>query len=226
VALWALLILAGTSVPAPALPPLLPGVPRSDKLVHGAMYLVLAVLLVRALRREHPGRRGVLLILMATGLAAAFGLFDEWHQQFIVTRMSSWQDWLADAIGALIGATAATLIHRRRTGDQPMPDARRVSGTELEQELTDHDLCVVEFWMVGCPACARFAVTFGELAQELEGRANVVAIEARENMDASKKYAIRGVPSVIVFKQGEEVQRTTGAKTLDEMREWLEPVLS
>jgi thioredoxin 1 len=63
------------------------------------------------------------------------------------------------------------------------------------------------------------------LAQEYDGRANLITIEARENMDASKKFAIRGVPTVIVFKQGQEAQRMTGAKTLAEMREWLDPVV-
>lgn len=107
-----------------------------------------------------------------------------------------------------------------------MAEARRVSGAELDDEIAKQGPCVVEFWMTGCPACARFASTFGELAEEYQTQANVVAIEARENMEASRKHSIRGVPTVIVFKDGQEIQRTTGAKSLEEMREWLEPVLS
>ncbi|MEN6302737.1 MAG: thioredoxin family protein [Armatimonadia bacterium] len=106
-----------------------------------------------------------------------------------------------------------------------MAEARQISGEELDQEVTQQECCVVEFWMNGCPACARFASTFAEVAEWLEGRAHVCAIEARENMEACKKHGIHGVPTVIVFKSGEEVQRTTGAKTLEEMREWLEPAL-
>lgn len=106
-----------------------------------------------------------------------------------------------------------------------MAEARKVTGEDLEAELTREEPCVVEFWMAGCPACARFAPTYAELAEELAGRANLLAIEARENMDTSKKHGIKGVPTVIVFKNGEEVQRTTGAKTLAEMREWLGPAL-
>ena len=106
-----------------------------------------------------------------------------------------------------------------------MAEARRISGDELDAELAKPGPTFVEFWMTGCPACARFGPTFGELAAECEGRANLVTIEARENMEASRKYAIRGVPTVIVFRDGQEAQRTTGAKTLAEMREWLAPVL-
>lgn len=106
-----------------------------------------------------------------------------------------------------------------------MAEARRVTAEELKAELEQGKPCVVEFWMVGCPACARFAPTFGELAEEYQDRASLVAVEARENMEASKQFSIRGVPTVIVLKDGKEVQRTTGAKTLAEMREWLDPVL-
>ena len=106
-----------------------------------------------------------------------------------------------------------------------MAEARKISGEELETELAKPEPAVVEFWMDGCPACARFAPTFAALAEEYNGRANLLAIEARENMAASQQYAIRGVPTVIVFKDGQEVERTTGAKTLAEMREWLEPIL-
>lgn len=106
-----------------------------------------------------------------------------------------------------------------------MSEARRVNGEELGVELAKPGACVVDFWMVGCPACARFAPTFGELAEEYAGRISLVTIEARENMETAKQYAVRGVPTVVAFKDGQEVQRATGAKTLAEMREWLAPIL-
>lgn len=106
-----------------------------------------------------------------------------------------------------------------------MAETRQINGEQFQEELAKEQPCVVEFWMTGCPACARFASAFAELAEELEDRANLVGLEARENMAISQKYGIRGVPTVIVFKEGQEVQRTTGAKDTKEMREWLEPAL-
>jgi thioredoxin-like negative regulator of GroEL len=107
-----------------------------------------------------------------------------------------------------------------------MAEARRITGADLPAELGKPEPCVVEFWMVGCSACARFAPTFADLTEEYQGRANLVTIEARENMATSQQYGIRGVPTVIVFRDGQEVQRTTGVKTLAEMREWLDPALA
>lgn len=107
-----------------------------------------------------------------------------------------------------------------------MAQARQISGEEqFQEELAKNMPCVVEFWMEGCPACARFASAFAELAEELAERANCVGLEARKNMAISQKYGIHGVPTVIVFRGGQEVQRTVGAKDTKEMREWLEPAL-
>jgi thioredoxin 1 len=108
-----------------------------------------------------------------------------------------------------------------------MSEARQISGdAEFAAELAGEQVCVVDFWMTGCPACGRLAPVFGELAEELGGRANLVGIEARQNMEIAKRFGVRGVPTVIVFKAGEEVQRSVGAKSKDELREWLEPVLA
>lgn len=108
-----------------------------------------------------------------------------------------------------------------------MAETRQISGEEqLTQELAQDLPCVVEFWMEGCPACARLAPVFAELAEELKDRGNLVALEARSHMEIAKRYGIRGVPTVIVFQQGNEVQRIVGAKSKEELREWLEPALA
>lgn len=108
-----------------------------------------------------------------------------------------------------------------------MSEAKQISGeAQFAAEVTGEQLCVVDFWMTGCPACARLAPVFDELAGELKDRANLVGLEARENMAISKQYGIRGVPTVIVFRAGEEVQRSVGAKTREELLAWLEPLLS
>lgn len=105
-------------------------------------------------------------------------------------------------------------------------EVRQVSAEELQVELAKPGVCLVEFWMPGCPACARFAPTYATLAEEFQDMACLIAIDARQNMEIAQKYGVRGVPTVIVFKDGQEVQRSTGAKTLAEMREWLKPVFN
>ena len=112
--LWALAIFAISSLPGPALPPL-PAV-NIDKLVHAAVYALLAALTARALLRTT--RLGPVAVLLLASLAAtAYGASDEFHQRFVAGRSSDPLDVLADAAGALLGALTFTLIiaaRRRR----------------------------------------------------------------------------------------------------------------
>lgn len=76
----------------------------SDKVLHAVEYGILAVFCHRAFRwaaGPAVARQAVLLAIVAASL---YGLTDEVHQAFVPLREASWQDWLADTIGAAIGA--------------------------------------------------------------------------------------------------------------------------
>lgn len=107
-AVWAGLILLLSAQPSSRLPP--SGIPGADKLVHAAIYAVLGALVARAALGAGI-RRGVALILAAGG-AAAFGLFDEWTQQFSAGRFPDLADAGADTVGAVLGA-GLVLLRRR-----------------------------------------------------------------------------------------------------------------
>lgn len=85
----------------------------SDKLLHGAEYAGLGLLLALALSRSLP-RFGPFPLAVAAALAAAaYGASDEWHQSFVPGRDASALDWLADAAGSALGAGAAAAFLRR-----------------------------------------------------------------------------------------------------------------
>lgn len=97
-----------TSVPVPEA-----GAPRyTDKLVHLTMYGVLALLVARASLAARPASARRLALVIAG--VATFGAADELHQRFIPGRDADVHDWLADAIGGMIGASAFTILTRRR----------------------------------------------------------------------------------------------------------------
>ncbi len=78
----------------------------SDKVLHAVEYGILAVLCYRAFRWAAGAaiaRQAVVLAILA---ASVYGITDEVHQAFVPLRESSWQDWLADTIGAVIGAVS------------------------------------------------------------------------------------------------------------------------
>jgi len=78
----------------------------SDKVLHTVEYAILALLCYRAFRWA-AGPTGTLqAVALAIVTASIYGLTDEVHQAFVPLRESSWQDWLADTIGATIGAVS------------------------------------------------------------------------------------------------------------------------
>jgi VanZ family protein len=76
----------------------------SDKVLHAIEYALLGVLCYRAFRWGTNQSWGQQAIPLAVLLASLYGASDEVHQAFVPFRDSSWQDWLADTIGAFIGA--------------------------------------------------------------------------------------------------------------------------
>ena len=105
--LFAGLILFLSSQPGSDLPPT--WFEHSDKLVHAAVYWLLGALTARAAVRS--GRAVVIAALVG---CIAFGLFDEWYQQFTPGRASDLADFIADAIGASVGFALVVRYHRRR----------------------------------------------------------------------------------------------------------------
>lgn len=103
-ALWAALILVLTSIPSPPDTP--GGIPHFDKVVHFVLYAVLGWLGARALRTRRPMTLALLLLSIVV-----FAAVDEWHQRFFA-RDPAILDWMADVIGASVGALAALRVRR------------------------------------------------------------------------------------------------------------------
>jgi VanZ family protein len=76
----------------------------SDKVLHAVEYAVLGALCYRAFRWGLNGQVAARALIIAIVAASLYGVTDEVHQLFVPFRESSWLDWLADTIGAVIGA--------------------------------------------------------------------------------------------------------------------------
>ena len=76
----------------------------SDKVLHAVEYGILSLLCYRAFRWAAGPAVAQQAVVLAIVTASVYGITDEAHQFFVPFRESSWQDWLADTIGAVIGA--------------------------------------------------------------------------------------------------------------------------
>lgn len=78
----------------------------SDKVLHAVEYGILAVLCYRAFRWAAGPALARQAVVLAILTASVYGITDEVHQFFVPFRESSWQDWLADTVGATLAAVS------------------------------------------------------------------------------------------------------------------------
>lgn len=69
---------------------------------------------------------------------------------------------------------------------------------------------LVDFWAAWCGPCRMLAPTVEAVAEKYQGKAKVVKLNVDENIDSPAKYGIRGIPTLVLFKNGEEVDRHVG----------------
>jgi thioredoxin 1 len=82
-------------------------------------------------------------------------------------------------------------------------------GTEVLQSTVP---VLVDFWGDHCPACRQISPILQDLAQAYAGRIRIVKLHAAENPSTSARYAIRAMPTVLVFSGGEVVGQLVGAR--------------
>jgi len=70
---------------------------------------------------------------------------------------------------------------------------------------------LVDFWATWCAPCRMVAPTVEELAREYAGKAKFVKVNTDENPDLASRYKIRGIPTLMFFKNGQMVDQIIGA---------------
>ena len=101
-----------------------------------------------------------------------------------------------------------------------------ISDTEFEVEVLKAVLPVlVDFWAEWCGPCHVIAPVLDNLAAEYDGRVKFIKIDTEENFDVMSRYGVRGLPTLLVFKGGEPVDRIAGAVGETQIKQSLEKVL-
>ena len=98
-----------------------------------------------------------------------------------------------------------------------------VNDAEFENEVLQADSPVlVDFWAEWCGPCKALSPLLDEVAGEMDGKIKVVKVNIEEAPEAPTKYGVRGVPTLMIFKNGQVVDTRVGGMPKGQLSEWIE----
>jgi thioredoxin 1 len=106
-----------------------------------------------------------------------------------------------------------------------------MSTTKISDDSFESDVLksaspvLVDFWAEWCGPCKIIAPSLEEIATELSGKLTVAKLNIDENPMTPQKYGVRGIPTLMLFKDGQVAATKIGALPKNQLQEWVESVI-
>lgn len=100
--------------------------------------------------------------------------------------------------------------------------AKATSQATWEQDVLQAEGPVlVDFWAAWCGPCKMMAPQFEAAARRLEPKVRLGKLDTEAHPEIAGRYGIRGIPTMILFRAGKEVARSSGAMSADQIETWV-----
>lgn len=101
-----------------------------------------------------------------------------------------------------------------------------VTDASFEDEVLKADVPVlVDFWAAWCGPCKMIAPILDEIAKEYEGKVKVAKVDVDANNNTPAKFGIRGIPTLMIFKQGVAAATKVGALSKTQLNDFIKTAL-
>jgi len=98
-----------------------------------------------------------------------------------------------------------------------------VGDVDFDEKILKSDMpALVDFWAAWCGPCRMVAPVIEELAAEYAGKIKVAKFNVEENKETPTKYGVRGIPTLMLFKNGQVVDQIVGAVPKGRIKELLD----
>ena len=103
---------------------------------------------------------------------------------------------------------------------------KNITDENFDTEVLKSDKpIVVDFWAEWCGPCKQIAPSLDEISEELDGKMSLAKVNIDENPETPSKYGVRGIPTLMLFKDGEVASTKVGALPKSKLKEWVESVI-
>jgi thioredoxin 1 len=107
-----------------------------------------------------------------------------------------------------------------------MADLASLNSENFEEKvLRSSKPVLVDFWASWCPPCRSLAPTLEEFAEEMEDRLDVMKVDVQTSSDIPEHYGVLKIPTMILFKDGQEVTRIEGNRSKRALKREVEKFL-
>lgn len=104
--------------------------------------------------------------------------------------------------------------------------AIQITDAEFQKEVLDSDLPVlVDFWAPWCGPCKMIAPVLEGVAEDLSGKLKVVKLNVDDNPETAPKYNVRGIPTLLLVKDGNVAGTKVGAISKSQLMEFIEAAI-
>ena len=101
-----------------------------------------------------------------------------------------------------------------------------ITQDTFKSEVVESDVpVIVDFWAQWCGPCKMIGPSLEELSEELGEQVTIFKLNIDENPDAPGRYGVRGIPTMILFKNGQPAATKVGAAPKSQLKAWLESEL-
>jgi thioredoxin 1 len=101
-----------------------------------------------------------------------------------------------------------------------------ITDDSFEQDVVNATVpVVVDYWAEWCAPCRQIAPALEEIAAEMEGRVTIAKMNVDENPQTPGKFGVRGIPTLMLFKDGQVASTKIGALPKGKIKEWIESAI-
>lgn len=108
-----------------------------------------------------------------------------------------------------------------------MANIKNFGQDNFDSEVLKSDLPVmIDFWAPWCGPCKMVGPIVETLAEENAGKISIGKLNVDENQSLAVQYGVRGIPTLLFFKDGQEVKRIVGAQNKNQLQKAIDEVLA